>query len=104
MIRYCTKCLYPDTKPDLWFDEAGVCSACLNFERRDEVDWEARKREFTEITDRFRSADGSNYDCVVPVSGAGLRSQNCTVSVILVPFPAQNTFPASPAVNVTRGS
>lgn len=69
MIRYCTRCLYPETKPDLSFDAKGVCSACLSYEQRAEVDWAARKREFLEITERYRSKDGGNYDCIVPVSG-----------------------------------
>lgn len=69
MIRYCTRCLYPDTKPDLWFDEQGVCSACLAFEKRAEVDWNARREEFLRIVRQYRSQDGSNYDCIVPVSG-----------------------------------
>jgi N-acetyl sugar amidotransferase len=68
MIRYCTRCLYPDTKPDLWFDDRGVCSACLNFEARREVDWSARKTEFHRITDRYRGRE-QNYDCIIPVSG-----------------------------------
>ncbi len=69
MLRYCTRCLYPDTKPDLHFDEAGVCSACRAHEARKEIDWESRRRAFREIIDRYRSHDGSNYDCIVPVSG-----------------------------------
>lgn len=69
MIRYCARCLYPDTKPDLSFDERGVCSACLSFERRQQVDWEARRREFIDLVDQFRSRDGSRHDCIVPVSG-----------------------------------
>ena len=69
MIRYCTRCLYPDSKPDLKFDESGVCSACLAFAARGAVDWEQRRREFIEVIDRYRSRDGSNYDCIVPVSG-----------------------------------
>jgi N-acetyl sugar amidotransferase len=69
MITYCTHCLYPNTKPDLWFDERGVCSACIAFETREEVDWNARREEFLRIVDQFRSKDGSNYDCIVPVSG-----------------------------------
>jgi len=69
MIRYCTRCLYPETKPDLWFDDRGVCSACLAFEKRGGVDWQSREREFVEVTNRYRSTDGSNYDAVVPVSG-----------------------------------
>ena len=69
MIRYCKRCLYPETKPDLSFDEEGTCSACINFENRKQVDREKRRQEFLELVDRYRSKDGSNYDCVIPVSG-----------------------------------
>jgi N-acetyl sugar amidotransferase len=69
MIKYCTKCLYPETKPDLWFDEKGVCSACQSFDNRPNIDWAAREREFHEVLDRHRSKDGSRHDCIVPVSG-----------------------------------
>ena len=69
MIRYCTRCLYPDTKPDLWFNEDGVCSACLAFEKRAAVDWDRRRAEFLDVVEEYRSKDGSNYDCVIPVSG-----------------------------------
>ena len=69
MIRLCTRCLYPDTKPDLFFDEEGVCSACRSFESRAVVDWDARRAELDALTARYRNADGRNYDCIVPVSG-----------------------------------
>lgn len=68
-IKYCTSCMYPETKPDLWFNIDGKCSACINFENRKEIDWVARKKEFIEITERYKSIDGSNYDCIIPVSG-----------------------------------
>ncbi len=68
-IKYCNTCMYPETKPDLWFDEAGKCSACINFENRTEIDWAARQKEFSDITERYKSIDGSNYDCIIPVSG-----------------------------------
>ena len=68
-IRYCRRCVMPETKPDLFIDEEGVCNACRNFEKRIEVDWESRKRELEIILDRYRSKSGSNYDCLIPVSG-----------------------------------
>lgn len=68
-MRYCTRCVLPSTKPDLKFDEEGVCSACRNYERRGEVDWDVRRRELIQILDRYRSKDGTNYDCIIPVSG-----------------------------------
>jgi len=69
MIRYCVRCIMPETKPDLHIDGEGVCSACRSFERRKEVDWDNRRGALKEILDRYRSRNGSNYDCIVPVSG-----------------------------------
>lgn len=69
MIRYCKQCVMPETKPDLFIDVEGVCNSCRSFEQRKSVDWDARKRELQEILGRYRSRDGKNYDCIVPVSG-----------------------------------
>jgi N-acetyl sugar amidotransferase len=69
LIHYCTKCVMPDTKPDLSFNEKGVCNACSNFNNRKEVDWDLRMNELRTILDKYRSKDGSNHDCIIPVSG-----------------------------------
>jgi N-acetyl sugar amidotransferase len=72
-IKYCKKCLFPDLKPDLYFDSKGVCDACRTAERKhghtDSVDWNSRAIEFKKIiSDARQKADGW-YDCIVPVSG-----------------------------------
>jgi len=59
----------PDTKPDLILDEEGVCNACRSYERRKEVDWDAREKELVEVVARYRNRAGGNWDCIVPVSG-----------------------------------
>lgn len=59
----------PDTKPDLLLDEEGICNACRAYERRATVDWARRRIELQEILERYRSKDGSTYDCIIPVSG-----------------------------------
>jgi N-acetyl sugar amidotransferase len=69
MILYCSVCLLPSTKPDLKFDEKGVCSACNAYRNRDEVDWDMRKKEFDLIISKFRSKSDSKWDCIIPVSG-----------------------------------
>lgn len=69
MLRYCTRCVMPDTKPDLVLDDEGVCSACRYFERRPEVDWDARAAEFRALVDRYRRPNEGGWDCLVPVSG-----------------------------------
>lgn len=68
-IRYCTRCVMPETKPDLKIDAEGVCSACRYFENRKEVDWEQRKKELMALVEKYRSKNHSNWDCIVPVSG-----------------------------------
>ncbi|MCX7144167.1 MAG: N-acetyl sugar amidotransferase [Proteobacteria bacterium] len=68
-MRYCRKCVMPETKPDLRIDEEGVCNACRSYENRKVVDWDRRKIEFLAMIERYSSKDGSNYDCMIPVSG-----------------------------------
>lgn len=68
MLKYCKRCVMPHTKPDLNFDAEGICSACRSFENRKEVDWDKRKAELLGLLDKYRR-HGSNWDCIVPVSG-----------------------------------
>lgn len=68
MLKYCIRCVMPHTKPDLQIDDKGVCSACRAFEKRREIDWEQRREELLSLLDKYRR-NGSNWDCIVPVSG-----------------------------------
>ncbi len=67
-MNRCTRCLYPDTKPDLHFDAEGVCSACTAYDKRKLVNWDARERELLKIL-KTAPKNGSGYDCIVPSSG-----------------------------------
>ena len=69
MLTYCKKCVMPSTKPDLHLDEQGICNACRSFEARKEVDWDSRRVELKSILEKYRNKDGSNWDCIIPVSG-----------------------------------
>lgn len=69
MLKYCRRCVMPDTKPDLRLDSEGICNACRSYERRTEVDWEARREELLRVVAKYRRVDGGNWDCIVPVSG-----------------------------------
>ena len=70
-VKYCKRCLFPETKPDLHFNEQGVCSACIAAEAKDDgIDWEQREKDFFTIIDHFKlKNDQIGYDCLVPVSG-----------------------------------
>ncbi len=68
-MKYCQKCLYPDTKPELIFDENGVCSACNSIIFKDKIDWNLRKNQLDQIFEKYRNNNDSTYDCIIPVSG-----------------------------------
>lgn len=68
-LIYCRHCIMPSTKPDLLIDAEGVCSACRSYENRAVVDWDARRAELLTVLETYRSKAGTNYDCIVPVSG-----------------------------------
>lgn len=68
-MKYCCQCVMPSTKPDLSFDDDGLCQACQNYNKRHEIDWNQRKSELEEILKKYRQTDGENWDCIVPVSG-----------------------------------
>lgn len=69
-MKYCKKCVMPDTRPGISFNEEGVCSACLNYENRKNIDYKKRWEEFKLLCDKYRRMNGANgYDCMIAVSG-----------------------------------
>ena len=77
-MRYCIKCVMPDTKPDLFIDEERICNACRSFEKRIDIDWNERLVELQTILEKYKSNDGLRWDCIIPVSGG----KDSTVQVI----------------------
>lgn len=70
-LQYCKKCLFPETKPDLFFNEEGICSACIAAsEKFNGIDWDQRAKDFNEIINYYKKPENEiGYDCIVPVSG-----------------------------------
>lgn len=68
-IKYCIKCLFPETKPELNFDQSDICDACQNAEKKENIDWEQRRSKLKSILENYHSKDSSRYDCIIPVSG-----------------------------------
>ena len=68
-MKYCKQCLYPDTKPQLEFNNEGVCSACINFAKKSTIDWNKKRDELEQILKKYSSKNENNYDCIIPVSG-----------------------------------
>jgi N-acetyl sugar amidotransferase len=69
-IIRCVNCLLPSTKPDLHFDDKGICGACRYQKYYDKINWEERKNEFHQIMDaELKKNPNNNYDCTIAVSG-----------------------------------
>ncbi|WP_243544270.1 N-acetyl sugar amidotransferase [Pseudodesulfovibrio tunisiensis] len=68
-MRYCKRCVQPDTRPGIRFDDEGICPACRFAENAPEVDWEARRAELEEIAEYGRAHASHGYDCLIGVSG-----------------------------------
>jgi N-acetyl sugar amidotransferase len=68
-VKYCKKCVQPDTRPGLVFDANGICSACRAYEERLKVDWDERERELREIAALAKKSSKGGFDCAIGVSG-----------------------------------
>ena len=68
-MRYCKKCVMPDTRPGMKFDEQGVCYPCRNYEKRETIDWAARWKELEALAGKYRGSNGDYYDCIITCSG-----------------------------------
>jgi len=67
-VRWCARCVLPDTRPNLVIGPDGVCNACHAHGSRQRIDWAAREQALREVIAHARSR-ASGYDCLVPVSG-----------------------------------
>jgi len=67
-MKYCKKCLMPETRPRIRFNEEGVCNACVWVQEKKTLNWNVRWEELKKICDKHRAKDG-NFDVLVPVSG-----------------------------------
>jgi len=68
-MKYCVKCLMPDTRPGLTFNQEGICAACVNYEKQKLTNWDNRLKELKVICDKYRGCNGNGYDCAIAVSG-----------------------------------
>ena len=68
-MKYCKKCLMPNTRPGIQFDETGICYPCLHFKKNSQTDWKNRWKELETLCAKYRGTNGDGYDCAIAVSG-----------------------------------
>ncbi len=71
-MRYCKRCLQPDTRPGIVFDDEQICFACRYEESKKTIDWNQRHAELQAFADEAKAEAkkrGNTYDCIIGVSG-----------------------------------
>lgn len=68
-MKICKKCIQPDSRPGIFFDDNGICGACLWENEKENIDWELRYKELENISQWAKKNSKGNYDCAIGVSG-----------------------------------
>lgn len=67
-MKYCTQCLQPDTRPNTYFTEDGICPACNYINQPNEVNWDERFQVLQDLVQKYRKPN-AKFDCIIGVSG-----------------------------------
>jgi N-acetyl sugar amidotransferase len=70
-MKYCKRCLQPDTRPNSVFTQECICPACDYFERLQYVDWQERYEILQDLLAQYKKKRGGmhRFDCIIGVSG-----------------------------------
>ncbi len=69
-MKYCTRCVLPESHETIQFDEEGVCNICRQAEiKYHSIDWDLRKSYLDDIVNKYKDQEGATYDCIIPFSG-----------------------------------
>ncbi|MGY5148929.1 MAG: N-acetyl sugar amidotransferase [Candidatus Nitrosopumilus sp. bin_68KS] len=68
-MKICKKCIQPNTRPSVLFNDESICGACLWEEERKLIDWDKRRDELRKIAQNAKNKSKGPYDCVIGVSG-----------------------------------
>ena len=67
-MRYCTRCVLPESHESIQFDSEGVCNICRQAEiKHEEINWTERRKMLDDIVAKYTNK--GEYDCIVPFSG-----------------------------------
>ena len=68
-MKYCKRCLQPNTRPNSKFTNEGICPACNYHMLLKNVDWQERYEILHNLIDTFPKNYNQIYDCIIGVSG-----------------------------------
>ena len=66
-MKYCNKCVIPETAETNTFNSLGTCSVCNQIKKKSEINWHNKQEELDLLIKNYK--DKNDYDCIVPFSG-----------------------------------
>lgn len=66
-MKFCKKCVIPETAETNTFNDVGTCSVCTQIEVKSKIKWEDRIKDLDTLIDQYKGKN--DYDCIVPFSG-----------------------------------
>ena len=69
ILKRCSNCVMPATRPRIVFDDKGICNACKWAVKKNKINWKLREKKLKEILKKLKKSSKSEYDCITTVSG-----------------------------------
>ena len=66
-MKYCNKCVIPETAETNTFNSIGTCSVCTQIEKKSEINWSDKEKDLNILIKKYKGIN--NYDCIIPFSG-----------------------------------
>ena len=69
-IKYCIRCVMPETQEGQSFDQYGFCNVCRSSEDKMSIDWVERRTQLGQVLQEAKNRHKDDpYDCLIPISG-----------------------------------
>ncbi|WP_179188291.1 N-acetyl sugar amidotransferase [Kiloniella majae] len=67
-MKWCSKCVLPDSRPNIVIQDDGICNACHAHSTKTDIDWVSREASLRKLINTTKNLQ-KGYDCLIPVSG-----------------------------------
>ena len=68
-ILWCSSCLNMSTRPRISFNQEGVCNACIWANKKKQINWDKRNKEFLKLVKETRKNKKSEFDVILKAAG-----------------------------------
>lgn len=107
--KICKRCVLPESKPDIYLNEDGICNICLAYEKekKNENNQKLLESDLLKILDKYKGK--KKYDCMVMCSGgkdstSALYFMKKRYNLNILAFMFDHGFETEEAINNVRNA